>query len=123
MKHGEKKMWDMKPDGSPPVDYLVQILSTLNPKHRFFEKKFSPDKNAIPNVDQKLAAMKQDAVMSHGIFKNLPLDLLLSRKKLEKIHGGFSNVSDESNNYRSLIFKINNQITLTNPFLYRNKAC
>lgn len=77
--------WDMEANSSPPVDYLLNVLATLNPKHRYFGKNFTPDKSDIPNLDGKMLALKSDISMNHVFFKNLPLSLLLSRKKMDRL--------------------------------------
>ena len=38
----------------PDLNWLLTVLSTLNPNHKFFQKSYNPEKNNDPNMLMKL---------------------------------------------------------------------
>ena len=94
--HGIKLRWDMKVADSPPVHYLLNVLATLNPEHRFFCKSFAPDDSEIPYYEKKLTALKSDETMQHKLFKDLPIGLVMSRKKFNDFPVSMMKESEDS---------------------------
>ena len=82
-KYGkDKQLVVVNSNRLPDLQWLLVVLSTLDPNHIIFLKNWSKSRHSDP-----LAAMKVDYIMSrgplHAMFQGLPPDLLANRKSLK----------------------------------------
>ena len=69
----------------PEGAWLLNILSALNPSHPVFKKSYMPDRQPDPNLEVKVAHLKQMMDIAHPVFKDQPLTLLVRRKSLKSL--------------------------------------
>ena len=69
----------------PEGQWLLNVLSSLNPSHPVFSRGYMPDRQPDPYLEVKVAHLKTMMDVSHPLFKDLPLALLVKRKSLKAL--------------------------------------
>ena len=81
------KCLQTKPQRSPTVRWLLEILAVLDPAHVNFVKGYSHEKVPVvgESLRQKVQYIKERGDMEFPIFTGLPLSLVVKRKSLKAI--------------------------------------
>ena len=69
----------------PEGQWLLNVLSALNPSHSVFRRGYMPDRQPDPYLEVKVAHLKTMMDVSHPLFKDLPMALLVKRKSLKAL--------------------------------------
>ena len=65
--------------------WLVNVLSALNPNHVVFSKGYQPERQPDPYLEVKSAHLKTMMDVTHPLFKDQPVSLLIRRKSLKAL--------------------------------------
>ena len=91
-KINPRMVWSIDVRYGPDVEWLMIVLSTLNPEHEFFSKSYYPTRQINIPAD-KIKQMREDSEMDVDIFHDLPDEVFIKRKKWDAISNVKKHVS------------------------------